>query len=163
MRSLVDEGSVHELVLRKGKTLASPAANKAMSMPRVLVIDDDPTLRRMLSLGLTIAGHEVREASDGLEGLRALEQESADVVLCDLYMPRQDGMQTLRELRQAWPDVPTIAMSGGPASIAPGHDYLSLTPHLGARAVLQKPFGVRDAVRVVDRVLAELEPRMQAT
>src|SRR2546423_10086369 len=82
-------------------------------MPSVLIVDDEPNIRRMVGALLGAEGYEVRDAQDGASGLaRALEAEP-DVLLLDLMMPGElDGMATLGRMREALPEVPVVMMSG---------------------------------------------------
>lgn len=109
-------------------------------MARILVIDDDVMIQRMLHDTLQFLGHEVRQAFDGREGVRLCREEAPDLVLTDILMPNQDGLQTIRELRRERPDLQIIAMSGG-SRMWPEIDALPFAAHFGAREVLYKPFG----------------------
>ena len=104
-------------------------------MPSVLIIDDEPNIRRMVGALLEAEGFEVRDASDGQSGLaRALEWEP-DLVLLDLMMPGAlDGMATLEQLRERFPELPVVMMSGR-AGLA---DAVKAT-RLGAVNFLEKP------------------------
>ncbi|HKS06979.1 MAG TPA: response regulator, partial [Gemmatimonadaceae bacterium] len=82
-------------------------------MPSVLVIDDEPNIRRMIGALLTGEGYEARDAANGSDGLGAARDTEPDAVLLDLMMPGQlDGLATLEQLRAQLPDVPVIMMSG---------------------------------------------------
>ena len=74
-------------------------------MARVLVIDDQANVRAVSRAILESGGHEVYEAADGTAGLALLWEHGADLVLCDLLMPGQEGLETLRQLRMR-SDVP---------------------------------------------------------
>ncbi|MHB0963653.1 MAG: sigma-54-dependent transcriptional regulator [Gemmatimonadaceae bacterium] len=104
-------------------------------MPSVLIIDDEPNIRRMVGALLEAEGFEVRDAADGQAGLaRALEWEP-DLVLLDLMMPgTMDGMATLEQLRERFPELPVVMMSGR-AGLA---DAVKAT-RLGAVNFLEKP------------------------
>src|SRR5438046_10663424 len=80
-------------------------------MARILIIDDDVTLRQALTKHLELSGHEVRQAADGDAGIRAFERHAADVVIVDIFMPGQGGLQTIGRLRREWPAVKILAMS----------------------------------------------------
>jgi DNA-binding response OmpR family regulator len=108
-------------------------------MARILVIDDDVMLQVMLKEALTLLGHEVRQAFDGKEGARLCREAPPDLVLTDIMMPEQDGLQTIRELRRSCPEVKIIAMSGG-SHVLPELDSLPFASKFGARQVLYKPF-----------------------
>jgi len=100
----------------------------------VLVVDDEANIRRMVARLLEAEGYHGREAADGRAGLMAVEREEPDVVLLDLAMPELDGLATLRELRDRWPDLPVVMMSGR-ASLA---DAVQATK-LGAFHFIEKP------------------------
>ena len=104
-------------------------------MPSVLIIDDEPNIRRMVGALLAAEGYDVREAPDGAGGVsRALESEP-DLVLADLMMPGEiDGMGVLARLREKLPDVPVVMMSGR-AGLS---DAVKATK-LGAFTFLEKP------------------------
>jgi DNA-binding NtrC family response regulator len=104
----------------------------------ILVIDDEPALREILSQVLTGAGHRVVGAGNGKEASKALSARAFDVVLTDVIMPEKDGMQVISELRKKFPEVRIIAMSGG--GHVPRDQYLKIAKGLGAHAVLEKPF-----------------------
>jgi len=78
---------------------------------RVLVVDDEQSLRKVLAATLQREGYEVQLASDGEEALAALERDGADVVVTDLVMPRMDGLSLLRKVVVAHPDVPVIVVT----------------------------------------------------
>jgi len=80
-------------------------------MGDVLLVDDDAKVRAACWLMLEWAGVKVVEASDGKDGIPAFRQRGTDVVLCDLFMPRRDGRELIRELRRECPGVRIIAMS----------------------------------------------------
>ena len=121
-------------------------------MAHVLVIDDESPVRTVLRYALEAAGHEVSEAADGREGMEAFARRRADLVVCDVFMPGQDGLETLRRLRRLDPAVKVIVMSGGSRSM-PGVDFLRVARMLGAAAALAKPFGMAGLVALVAEVL----------
>lgn len=110
---------------------------------RVLVIDDDPDVRRVLKGMLKALGHEPTSADDGLAGLEAFRSGQFDVVITDIMMPGQAGLETIGELRRHDPDVRVIAISGG-GRIQGSEDVLMQAANLGAQATLGKPFQVSD-------------------
>jgi two-component system nitrogen regulation response regulator NtrX len=81
-------------------------------MPRILVVDDEPNIRRMLSSLLAAEGYSTRVAGDGAGALLALAAGEPDVVLLDLALPGIDGLTVLDTIRQRWPDLPVVMMSG---------------------------------------------------
>ncbi len=104
-------------------------------MDSVLIVDDEPNIRRMVGALLTSEGFEVRDAADGASGVARAAEMCPDVVLLDLMMPGElDGIATLARLREAAPDVPVIMMSGK-AGLS---DAVQATK-LGAFNFLEKP------------------------
>src|SRR5436190_16251520 len=83
------------------------------SMPRVLVIDDNEQIRRLIGLTLRCEGFEVLEAGDGDWGLRLYREQPADLVICDIFMPDKEGLETIQTLITLEPRLPIIAISGG--------------------------------------------------
>jgi len=124
-------------------------------MARILVIDDDPDLRAVLEQMLRPAGYEVVLAADGREGVAQFRAQSADVVITDLYMPHQEGFETINELRRRFPGIAIIAMSGKPAAAT----LLSIAQKLGVTAALQKPFTSDELLAAVEKALSK-EPRV---
>lgn len=124
-------------------------------MSSILIIDDEHLVRQFLRMVLEARGHEVREAADGLEGLRQYEAEPADLVICDLCMEERDGVATMLELRRVNPEVRMIAMTGQPLVVP--LEVLCDAQICGAVATLQKPFTPIQVLDVVERSLA-LQP-----
>ena len=119
------------------------------AMPRILVIDDDPDIRELLAQTFTQAGHETVLASDGREGVRLNRARPADLVITDLFMPNQEGLETIIQLRKEFPRIPVIAMSGKHTATA----MLSVAEQLGAVAVLEKPFLPDQLLQAAERAL----------
>ncbi|MEO8623001.1 MAG: sigma-54 dependent transcriptional regulator [bacterium] len=104
-------------------------------MSSVLIVDDEPNIRRMVGALLTSEGYEVRDAAEGAAGLARAAESAPDVVLLDLMIPGElDGLATLARLRESAPDVPVIMMSGK-AGLS---DAVKATK-LGAFNFLEKP------------------------
>ena len=120
-------------------------------MARILVIDDQEPIRRIVRRALEQAGHEVFDASDGAMGMEMLARHSADVVISDIFMPGQDGILTLRQIRKQFPDVKVIVISGGDSTGM--LDLRRDAELLGAVKSLQKPFTAREIVEMVRSVL----------
>lgn len=124
------------------------------SKTRVLVIDDDGDVRAFIRSLLEGEGFEVALAADGREGLEMQRKHPAKVVVTDIFMPGKEGMETIFEMRQQFPQTGIIVMSGGPSKRGAGLDYLSLALQLGAVKSLEKPFATQaliDAVRELGR------------
>jgi CheY-like chemotaxis protein len=121
-------------------------------MFRVLVIDDNRDMRDLMRVILEGAGYSVDLAEDGAAGLNAQRVRPADVVITDIFMPNQDGIETIARLRNEHPAVKVVAMSGG-GSRAKGQGYLFTAREIGAHAVLAKPFDQQDLLRTVSALL----------
>lgn len=121
-------------------------------MARIIVIDDQEPIRRIVRRALENEQHQVLEASDGEAGMELLQREPVDVVITDIFMPGWDGIQTLREIRKRYPAVRVIAMSGGDSTGM--LDLRKDAELLGAVKSLQKPFTAREIVELVRAVLA---------
>jgi CheY-like chemotaxis protein len=107
-------------------------------MPVALVIDDDPQVRCLIAMMLKRAGYEVVQAKDGDEGIELCSSLEPEVVVTDIFMPRHDGIDVLREAK-AQPKQPrVVAISGGSPRLQ--MDFLKTAGKLGADAVVQKPF-----------------------
>ena len=107
-------------------------------MARIIVIEDEAAIRRLVTRILARSGHEVREAENGRDGVALHRAEPADLVITDVFMPEQDGIETIRQIREFAPDTPIIAMSGGGARGSV--DSLEGAEAIGAQTVMQKPF-----------------------
>lgn len=117
-------------------------------MASILVIDDDPQIRRFMRMLLESDGHSVIEAGDGKAGIATYKQTRPDLVVCDLFMPEKEGLETIQELRSAYPKMKVVAMSGGWGR-SEKHDFLPLAKRFGANGLLAKPF---DAVTLANAV-----------
>lgn len=118
---------------------------KVVVMARILVIDDDAGVRRVVARLLEMEGHTVVQAENGKVALEQYAHEPTDLVISDIYMPEMDGIELLTRLRESFPDARLVAMSGGGAIAA--HHMLKAAEALGAVGVVEKPFDL-DAIRV---------------
>ncbi|WP_028317926.1 response regulator [Desulfobulbus elongatus] len=118
---------------------------------RILVIDDDDQMRTLLRQVMEWAGHEVIEAGNGREGMQKYRKRPADLVITDLIMPEQEGLETISSLKKEYPRLKIIAISGG-GRIGP-EAYLPAAQELGADRVFSKPFDVRELAEAVQELL----------
>src|SRR5689334_737533 len=127
-------------------------------MPSVLIIDDEPNIRRMVGALLGAEGYEVRDAPDGASGLARAAESEPDVLLLDLMMPGEfDGMATLAKLRESHPDVPVVMMSGR-AGLS---DAVKATK-LGAFNFLEKPLSPEGVLLALSSALELRQARREA-
>jgi len=106
-------------------------------MPDILIIDDEKAIRKTLSEILSFEGYKIDEASDGEEGLKKFRERNYDVVLCDIKMPKIDGIEFLQKAGETNPDIPVIMISGhgnietAVEAVKTGaYDYISKPPDL---------------------------------
>ena len=126
--------------------------DRAASLPRILLVDDDGEIRTLVSELLLGAGFEPHTAKDGVEMRRALAEQDFDLVVLDLNLPREDGLTLCRELR-ALTDVPVIMLT---ARADPIDRVIGL--ELGADDYVIKPFEPRELVARIRTVLRRLGP-----
>ena len=119
-------------------------------MANILVIEDDPHIRMAVDHCLKKAGHVVMLAIEGKEGMNHFRNADVNLVVTDLFMEGQEGLETIMTLRKKHPKLPIIAMSGGnPASEA----MLAVAKELGAQQVLAKPFWAKGLLEAVEKAL----------
>jgi two-component system chemotaxis response regulator CheY len=106
-------------------------------MPTCLVVDDSATMRRIARRMLEALGFEITEAADGVDALAALQQGTPDIVLLDWEMPRLDGLETLRAMRQApWGQAPRVVMCTTLTDMA----RIAAALEAGADEYIMKPY-----------------------
>lgn len=120
-------------------------------MARVLIIDDEEQVRKLIREVLEGAGHEVVEARNGREGMKLYEANPTDLVITDLVMPEQEGLETITALRRQFPGVKIIAVSGAQQKL--DLDLLYVAEKLGALRTLEKPFEINKLVALVQELL----------
>jgi DNA-binding response OmpR family regulator len=113
----------------------SEALAKKTAPAKLLVVDDDAQMRAFLAALLESRGYRVFEACNGKEAQARCRAILPDLVIMDLVMPDQEGVETIHTISQCWPHLPVIAISG-----ASGGVYLDLARKMGADAVIRKPF-----------------------
>ena len=121
-------------------------------MARILVIDDDEQIRRMLRQMLERVGYEVADAPDGDEGIRLYRKRPADVVITDIIMQEKEGLQAIMELRREFPGVKIIAISGGGRLGGP-ESYLDFAKRFGAVRTFTKPIRKEKLLNAISEVL----------
>ncbi len=120
---------------------------------RVLIVDDDEQIRTLLQEVMEWAGFDVAVAENGRVAMRLQGQRPADLVITDLIMPEQEGLETITSLKKLYQGIKIIAISGG-GRIGP-EAYLPAALELGADLIFSKPFDVQEIVAAA-RALLEI-------
>jgi DNA-binding response OmpR family regulator len=120
---------------------------------RILIIDDDEQIRIILQQLMEWAGFEVMAAENGRIAMDLQRKEPADLVITDLIMPEQEGLETISTLKRDFPEIRIIAISGG-GRIGP-EAYLPAALELGADRVFTKPFDIKAILEAVEELLSE--------
>lgn len=114
---------------------------------RIVVIDDDRLVRDTLLNYLDDDEFDAVGASDGHKGLQLVAEHNPEVVVTDILMPNKEGMETITELKKAYPEIRIVAMSG--QNWSGFTSYLDMASRLGAHAVLAKPFTRKDFIATI--------------
>lgn len=123
-------------------------------MKKVVVIDDDVQCNQLVCRFLKNSGYEVSSASNGAEGLKMIREEIPDLVITDLFMPEQDGLETILELRRTNQKTRILAMSGGSTKMNMV-DMLDIAETFGADSIMAKPFHLETFLEKVKELLDE--------
>ena len=122
-----------------------------VAKPRILVVEDDPDLRRILNLQLASQGYEVSEAANGAEGFQAIQAEKPDCIILDLMMPVMDGFGFLKRARSIMDtmDVPILILTASEdeKNRVRGFQYQ-------ADAYMSKPYDLEKLIKVVENIMA---------
>lgn len=121
-------------------------------MAKILIIDDEPLVRSVIARAVRGAGHDVLEAEDGEKGVSAAKSARPDLVITDISMPNQEGIQTIAELREIDEALPIIVVSGEPRT--KGYAPLDDARLLGADSAFEKPFSMVELVAEIARLLS---------
>ncbi|HYD27278.1 response regulator [Brevundimonas sp.] len=122
-------------------------------MAVIVVVDDDPTIQMIASELLREGNHAVVCAADGNEALRVLASMPVDLVVMDMLMPNKDGLETIIEARELYPDLRILAISSG-GRVGVG-DLLRMARIFGADDTYVKPLRLDTFAATIDRMLAE--------
>ena len=119
-----------------------------LARSRVLVVDDEAAIRRYLRSVLEPVGCEVEEAANGKQAIEVVKRRAPDLIITDLVMPEKEGIETILSLKQSYPMVRILAISG-----AAGGQYLETAKYLGADGVMRKPVGPAELAAKVREML----------
>ena len=118
-------------------------------MTKILLIDDEIKLRETTSELLSIAGYDVFEAQDGLDGLEKVNKTNPDLIICDVMMPKLDGYGFIEQLKSTkYPNIPVLFLTAKTELID-----LERGIALGAKAYIIKPFTFKDLKRIIEHHL----------
>ena len=124
-------------------------------MPRILVVDDDDSIRESIRLALISAGIEAVGVENGARALEAVSRTAFDGAIIDLMMPGMDGLATIQALRELSPGLPAVMISGALMRADPNApDFLSMACRLPAVTRLAKPFTLSELLRTVRGCIA---------
>jgi CheY-like chemotaxis protein len=124
-------------------------ARGAMHMARILITEDEDSLRRFVARALRMDGHETEEAADGAEGLEKLQQGGFDLLLSDIRMPVMDGIELAHQASSHWPDLKILLMTGYAEQRERADDLMEKIVD-----VVSKPFALPDIRKAVALALA---------
>ena len=120
-------------------------------MYNILLIDDEDQIRKVISLYLAKHDFAVDTAENGKVGVKKLTEKQYDVLVTDLIMPEQEGIETIIQVKEKHPDLKIIAISGGGKK---GNlDFLDSAKILGADEILKKPFVPSQLLQIINELL----------
>jgi DNA-binding response OmpR family regulator len=128
-----------------GEAVGMPPQGRTRATHRILVVDDEPVLRRLMSAALVGSGYYVDNAEDGAMAWRALQAKPFDLLITDHMMPKITGVELIKSVRSARMTLPVVMVAG----IFPAGELASLN----LAATLLKPFIVAELLETVDTVL----------
>jgi DNA-binding NtrC family response regulator len=117
---------------------------------KILVVDDEDALRTVLSSELSSEGYDVRTAGDGDEAISGLQKEAFDLVLLDIRMPRMNGFEVLKYVKEKHPKTKVVMLTG----FADLKNAIE-SKKLGAEDFVSKPYDLVDLLTTIERVLSE--------
>jgi two-component system chemotaxis response regulator CheY len=126
----------------------------------ICVIDDDDAVRQTICRILSGSGYSIAEARDGRLGLKMIEQSQPVMIITDIVMPNREGIETIMEVKQRFPHIPILAISGGGRLEPDG--FLDLAVKLGANDCLAKPFRPPELLSKVASILRDESVRRSA-
>jgi DNA-binding response OmpR family regulator len=135
-------------ILQTGESARAPNQSKANLSNRILVVDDDISIRELSTAVLIASGFQVDTAEDGVAGWEALHASSYDLLITDHNMPKVSGVELVKKLRSARMTLPVVLASGAIPT-----DELNRNPALRLAATLLKPFTVEELLGTVKKVL----------
>ena len=114
----------------------------------ILVVDDEPSFRKVMKRLLNLEGHRVTLAEDGIDGLRILKQKEFDMVLTDINMPKMNGWEFLRNIEKLYPGLPAAVITG-----LSSQQILRFGDTTLARKILIKPITIKKIRKLIEEIL----------
>ncbi len=121
-------------------------------MAHILVIDDEADICCILTEFLTLEGHTIDTAENGKAGLRLAEQKQYDLIITDIVMPEMDGLEFITAIKEKFPEIGIIVMSGGTVKMENGL-LLSMAQDMKAYKAIAKPISFKELKAAVNMVL----------
>jgi DNA-binding response OmpR family regulator len=123
---------------------------RAVAGEHILIVEDDPAVQTLLAKALTAKGYRITQATDGVKGLTALEEIEPDLIICDIMMPRLDGMTFVKAIKRnaGTRSVPVIFLTAknDPRSVVEGIN-------VGAKYYVTKPFALDELISKIEKAL----------
>ena len=122
-------------------------------MKKILIVDDELSVREMVSAMLTNNKTQVFLAENGIQALQILADENINLVVTDIVMPKENGIDLIMDMKKSYPVIPVVAISGG-GGIEGRFNYLEIAKLVGANQILEKPFSAETLRTIVADLLA---------
>jgi len=135
----------------------APTVNRAMGDPSpeaaitILVVDDNRDIREFMQAALEAAGYQVGTAPEGGQALILMRNHAVDLLITDIFMPGQEGFETIARVKGEFPRTRIVAMSAGSRHFR--HDFLATATLIGVDATLRKPFSAHQLLDIVRTAL----------
>ena len=120
-------------------------------MTKILIIDDEEPIRKMLRMLLEKNGYDVMDAHNGIQGVKLFKEHGPDIIITDLIMPDKEGLETIREIKKINPNIKIIAMSGG--GVVDPDIYLDMAKKFGAQYSFAKPVNNDELLSTIKKLL----------
>lgn len=143
---------LRNLTIKLSQTAFDAMQLRKIGMAHIVVVEDDDNIRMLIHDLLVLEGHTVHVAPDGKAALRDQALANADLVVTDIFMPEHDGFELIMQMRELFPDIRIIAISGD--QLGPQFGSLRIAQQLGAHAVLQKPFRPEEFIELINQTLS---------
>jgi two-component system, cell cycle response regulator CpdR len=122
----------------------------SFQIPAILLIEDDISMRSMMIDFFAQKNFLLSAASSGSEALKLIKEKRFDLVITDIIMDNQDGLEVIRAIKNSYPEIKVIAISGGGKLSA--EIYLKIASLLGAISIFQKPFSMNDLINEINNI-----------